>query len=120
LCKCPKNKFESDRGAASSYAPFARLGAPRAAGRVPFLAALAPVYAGGAKSCAVDWDSIGEVCLSHAPDGELYSHDVLGVTPEWQNLSVMSPDPLHAITTLCQPGHIFEDIVLRLADVTGD
>lgn len=74
----------------------------------------------GDRSCVADWNSIGEVCLTHEAGSPRYGYDVLGDTPEWHVLSVMSPDPLHAVTQLRQPGHIFEDIAPRLADVTGD
>ncbi|WP_246040571.1 FG-GAP repeat domain-containing protein [Roseovarius arcticus] len=86
-----------------------------------WLVSLAPASAdNAARSCVADWNSIGEVCLIHSPDGAQYGHDVLGATPEWHILSVMSSDPLHTVTAIRQPGHIFEDIAPRLADVTGD
>jgi hypothetical protein len=67
-----------------------------------------------------DWNSIGEVCLIHEAGSPRYGHDVLGATPEWNLLSVLSGDPLQPPYGARQPSHIFEDIAPRLVDVTGD
>ena len=82
------------------------------AGTVPALA--------DPRACAADWDSIGEVCLVHDPSGPVYGHGVLGDVPEWHVLSILFSDPLRPPAQLHQPGHIFEDVAPRLADVTGD
>ncbi|MFD0859280.1 FG-GAP repeat domain-containing protein [Roseovarius aquimarinus] len=84
-----------------------------------WLAGAAPALS-GPRACVTDWQTVGEVCLVRDPSGPVYGHDVLGDVPEWHFLSLTSPDPLRPPVRLRQPGHIFEDIAPRFADVTGD
>jgi hypothetical protein len=56
-------------------------------------------------------------CLHQKQGWPRYGHGVLGDTPEWSTLRIRNGG---RVTDISQPGHIFEDVSPRFADLTGD
>ncbi|WP_246057712.1 FG-GAP repeat domain-containing protein [Arenibacterium halophilum] len=79
------------------------------------LAALAPQ---AHAACATSPTEPGFTACLHRQDGwPRYGHDVLGDTPEWSTLRIARGGK---ITDISHPGHIFEDVIPRFDDITGD
>jgi hypothetical protein len=77
---------------------------------------------------AGDGDWIRKVCFGESYDPARYGHSVLGDTPEWVAMTVFNGPEARPVAdgnrgaadVSAGPGHIFEDIAPRLADIDGD
>ena len=74
-----------------------------------------------------DGDWVRKVCFENVKSAPAYGHEVLGKTPEWDEMSVFygpegqgKADGQQIGSTVFQTNHVFEDIAPRLVDIDGD
>jgi hypothetical protein len=90
-----------------------------------WLAAASASFA--ASGCvAGDGKIIRDVCFSDVPGAPRYGHDVLGNTPEWDELVISwgAQKPVwlahRSESVVLDVNHVFEDIAPRVVDLDGD
>lgn len=77
---------------------------------------------------AGDGPHIEKVCYTALHDAEIYGHNILGNTPEWNELTIfwgpegrLHTDGQRGATTYANPqGFIFEDVAPRVLDLNAD
>jgi len=74
-----------------------------------------------------DGNWLKRVCFENIPSAPRYGHEVLGDTPEWDEMTVFyggkanaESDGNKGANTSLLVNHVFEDIAPRLVDIDGD